>query len=533
MGVSPPSRDPFLTDAEAQRIVNEERSRLLQRSMGQSFATDQFFGITDNEPFYLAHRDVDNPKFAWPSKQYTDIEGTTHRVQRGYMRSLITDPNVDPYAKNRRLFFQFNPTVLVRQVQQTPGAMLPLLQSPEQLLQPVPGTATFGFELMFNREHEVNTGDNPPDVLQETLLLPNNQKGFVSEVGVLADIMVLDLITGQGISQDLLATLAKRQSEFILKQDAEEQKYIDSLVGEEGEKIRESYIPTYDESDSNQANLAEIFTKQIGNSAFLNPLPFRVMFSSLFMVEGIATSVDVKFTKFSQKMVPVQCTVTINMYALYIGFAKKNTFLYDNLVQGAIDDKTQQVKDEEVANKLKAGLDKVVFDSTTFGGTLRYANTTGKNAFKVTINADRTSTFTKQIEKKEITDVILRVKMEYAFTTGTSTEPTFLKDNHVYLMYKDSADIPLEKVTEKINEGLSAPDLVNLLLTESKKPGGEQKQYLSYRYVVEIAGKGDNGSVVASPSPFNSETKKFAQVLNLEEEKYERLTANNPFKNKE
>jgi hypothetical protein len=123
--------------------------------------------------------------------------------------------------------------------------------------------------------------------------------------------------------------------------------------------------------------------------------------------------------------------------------------------------------------------------------------------------------------------------MEYDFTTGTSTEPTFLKDNHVYLMYKDSADIPLEKVTSKINFGLSAPDLVNLLLTESKKPGGEQKQYLSYRYVVEIAGKGDNGSVVASPSPFNSETKKFAQVLNLEEEKYERLTANNPFKNKE
>ena len=529
------SRDPFLTQEQVDAILAMGTQSGRQRAMGESYATDQFFGITDNEPFYLAHRDVDNPAFAWPSKQYTDIAGTTHRVQRGYMRSLITDPEVDPNAKNRRLFFQFNPTVLVRSVQQTPGAMLPLLQSPEQLMQPVPGTATFGFELMFNREHEVNTGDNPPDILQETLPLPNDQKGFVSEVGVLADIMVLDLITGQGISKDLLDSLAKRQSDFITKQKAKEEQIISDMEERGDKEARKTYVPTYQEEDADQNNLKTIFEKQIGNFAFLNPTPFRVMFSSLFMVEGIATSVDVKFTKFSQKMVPVQCTVTINMYALYIGFAKKNTFLYDNLTQGAIDNKEQQSKDEEVSKKLEAGLDKVVFEYTRFDELYYTIPNRPTDSFKTFIDADQTSTFKKQIEKKEITDVIIRVKMEYDFTSSTATEPEIVNTRSVDLIYKNSADIPLEKVTKSGPENmLSCPDLVNLLLTESKKPSGEQKKYLSYRYVVEILGKGDNGSIVASPSKLTSKITKFARVVDMSgAEEFERLVADNPFKNKD
>ena len=533
MGVS---RDPFLTPEEAARILAEGRSKTKASQSNyafNNFATNQFYGIIDNEPFYLNRNDVDNPAFAWPPKQYMDIAGTSHQVQRGYMRSLITDPNVDINAKNRRLFFQFNPTVLVRSVQQTPGAMLPLLQSPEQLAQPVPGTASFGFELMFNREHEVNTGDDP--LFTESLDLPNDQKGFVSQVGVLADIMVLDLITGQGISQDLLDTLAKRQSNFITQQMAAEDAALENirtLNPEAGEEADKTYVPTYQDTDADQNALRTAFEKQIGNSAFLNPTPFRVMFSSLFMVEGIATSVDVKFTKFSQKMIPVQCTVTINMYALYIGFARKNTFLYDNLVQGSIDTQEQQTKDEEVSKKLEAGLKYVDFVSTQFDDDF-YGNGTG---FKVRVDATRTSTFANQIEKKQIKDVIVRVKMDYVFTlTNTGlVDPTFVSTNNVYLTYNNSVDIPLEKITDPNNDGLRCADLENLLITESKKPSGEKRQYLSYRYVVEIAGKGDTGVMVESPSKLTSQTKRFAHVLNiLGAEKYGSLIADNPKKNKD
>ena len=123
------------------------------------YSTDQFFKVfgPEGEPYSLDRQPFDNPPFLWPKNVVRDSVGE-HKVQRGYMRSLISDPKVDINGemKNRRLFFQFNPQVLVRSVQQSVGSMLPLLQDPAQLTQPVPGTTSFGFELLFNREHEVH-----------------------------------------------------------------------------------------------------------------------------------------------------------------------------------------------------------------------------------------------------------------------------------------------------------------------------------------------------------------------------------------
>ena len=338
-----------------------------KQKSGQSYATDQFFGILDNEPNNLDRRPEDNPPFAWPKNKTHYVDGvnpnTSQKIQRGYMRSLITDPNVDITAKNRRLFFQFNPQAIQRSVSQTPGAMLPLLQSPEQLMQPVPGVSTFGFSLLFNREAEVNQSLKPQNV--DSIELPSGKLALVSEVGVLADLLVLDTITGQGISADLIDSIAKRQTNFVTQQMAAEEQSLADLSPEAKEEALKTYVPTYTEKDLDNTELTEKFKVNIGNSAFLNPLPFRVMFSSLFMVEGIATSVEVNFTKFSQNMVPTQCTVNISMYALYIGFAKKNTFLYDNLVQGAADTKAQTTKDEEVSKKLTAALKKINFQSIT------------------------------------------------------------------------------------------------------------------------------------------------------------------------
>ena len=126
--------------------------------------------------------------------------------------------------------------------------------------------------------------------------------------------------------------------------------------------------------------------------------------------------------------------------------------------------------------------------------------------------------------------------MDYVFTlTNTGlVDPTFVSTNNVYLTYNNSVDIPLEKITDPNNDGLRCADLENLLITESKKSSGEKRQYLSYRYVVEIAGKGDTGVMVESPSKLTSQTKRFAHVLNiLGAEKYDSLIADNPKKNKD
>jgi hypothetical protein len=71
-----------------------------------------------------------------------------------------------------------------------------------------------------------------------------------------------------------------------------------------------------------------------GNSAFLVSMPIRIVFSSLFMVEGYVTATMVTFNKFNANMVPTQCTVGIQMQALYIGFARKDTFLTLTLAEG-------------------------------------------------------------------------------------------------------------------------------------------------------------------------------------------------------
>jgi hypothetical protein len=71
-----------------------------------------------------------------------------------------------------------------------------------------------------------------------------------------------------------------------------------------------------------------------GNSAFLVSLPVRIVFSSLFMVEGFITSTNVTFNKFNSNMVPTQCVVGITMQALYIGFAREKTYLTQSLAAG-------------------------------------------------------------------------------------------------------------------------------------------------------------------------------------------------------
>jgi hypothetical protein len=92
-------------------------------------------------------------------------------------------------------------------------------------------------------------------------------------------------------------------------------------------------------------------SSNFGNSAFLVSLPVRIVFSSLFMVEGFITSTQVTFNKFNPHMVPTQCVVGVTMQAMYIGFARKDTYLTLQLAAGmkAVDEELAKQAEKEAA----------------------------------------------------------------------------------------------------------------------------------------------------------------------------------------
>lgn len=405
MGVTPTGQPSFYNDPD--NVA--ERAKY-----GNNLNTNQFYNAGQYEPFSPQVRNsFDNPDFLWPPNQFKDITGKDHVIQRGYMRSLITAPSATvgiSGVNNRRLFFQFNPQVLVRAVQQSVGTMNPLLQDPAQLTQPVPGTASFGFELFFNREHEVAAGYNDPAF--EGMALPyGSGAALTSQVGVLADILVLDTIIGQGISQDMLAYVQAFQKKITINKNnatIEEQDRLNKL----GQEDKAKELVTTDAEEETQ-KLAKAFSANLGNSAFLNPLPFRVLFSTLFMVEGLATSVEVQFQKFNLAMVPTQCKVVINMYALYFGFANKKTFLTESLSQAAIQRQEEAAAVSPMIDVFNRGM---ISASVLLEGISKpnYAIFSPINLSNLLIDAEK---------NKIVSDVKMKVYLDYKFS-NISNKPS-------------------------------------------------------------------------------------------------------------
>lgn len=255
----------------------------------------------------------------------------SERLSRGYIRNIEFGEN--PQAV-RKCSFQFNPSKL-RQVVEANSSMLNVLQQdPYQWAQPFGGDISFQFELLFDRSAELNNSTDRP---ADSVLDPDNvniwERYGPGQVGVLHDISVLASVIGLGISgsqveylKDLLrARLTSDVSNAAVDilntantagapldpQDVLDiaQTNIDNFVGEDAESI---------ETNS-------------GNSAFLIPLPVRVVFSSLYVVEGLVREIDINFVKFTTKMVPMIASVVINLEAKYVGFSKPKTFFTEAL----------------------------------------------------------------------------------------------------------------------------------------------------------------------------------------------------------
>lgn len=367
-----------------------------------SYSNEQFFnlaskGVVTNEN-ELNPDQFSNPPFLFPGGTRRQASAPNPNgqtwlpkgVKRGFIKMLTQtkEGTASEIMGKRRCFFQFNPQTILRNVQMRSDMMQPLLQDPGQFTAPVPGDAGFAFDLLFDRQFEINrstnlvydSGDasaayNPFDETSEDALLtagPNS-------IGVLADLRVLDAIIGQGISQDMVDYMLERGRIVNSYQSSDTTVTTTTPDTEEGSDSTETESTTTSTSSSDSAagvwddaKVAENLNRNIGNQAFLMPNPVRVVFSSLFMVDGFVTGMAVNFVKFNQAMVPVQCSISVQMQALYIGFARKETFLTWSLENAEEQefpspDDGPVVRDQEALERTKA----LLFGEDGTGGELK------------------------------------------------------------------------------------------------------------------------------------------------------------------
>jgi len=279
-----------------------------------------------------------NPPFIYPTPAEriatlndSNTDSTKLGIKRGYIRRLTEYYNHvkgSPTLDTLRCNFQFNPQTISRSVQANYDMQFFFNQSPDQLAQPIPGQSTFSIELLFNREAEVATnmyrgedGKLLKGNSYETSNIATNPAAYiteqydpkwVTEIGVLADLKILDDIIGQGIAQDLIENASAFKTT--------------STGNKTTGKDETDTSSTDAASGFNSAKLGP-FASNMGNKAFLVPTPIRLLISELFMIEGFVMSSQVVFNKFTPNMVPTQALVGLQIQALYFGFAQKNTFL--------------------------------------------------------------------------------------------------------------------------------------------------------------------------------------------------------------
>lgn len=310
--------------------------------------------------------DADNPRFVYPDRTVRTYEiekvplaGSNEAVtfygdrivskrtllQRGFIRSIARTSDEEV----RKCQFQFNPQTIRQDVQMSESVLNFFQQDPGQFAQPMAGNTNMSFTIMFDRTMEIN---NPTSLsysptsgvvsgadnggLGSGSVATRNPwaRNSPSQVGVLRDIAALYGVIGQGVSE---ADAASRIQEISNTIKAEA---IGNVVDAEEESP---------DIDGSIANIQEVLAANLGNYSLLVPKPVRLVYSSLYMVEGYVTSTSVTFTKFNTAFVPIQAVVNITMKAVHIGSLQDDTFLTYSLEQAEVFQ--QQLEAEETANQ--------------------------------------------------------------------------------------------------------------------------------------------------------------------------------------
>ena len=305
--------------------------------MTSGFNNDQFYGaertgetrLTDGGNGSWVGAGADNPPFKFPGNtvRTQDRSGkvVNTKLQRGYIRTLMTESE-GTELKIAKCAFQFNPSTLNTSVAMSENMLNMMQQDIGQYSVPIAANVNFGFTMDFDRSMELNeasglNGTNSPDSADNMLgnLNPN-------QVGVLRDIAALNSVVGVGITQTSMAYARKIAVDQIHAQN--------TALGEGADSAK------MDKAVANVPNI--IGSVNFGNTAFLQPVPVRIVFSSLFIVEGFVSNMAILYAKFTTAMVPMAARVDIQMTATYIGYAKKNTFTTASLKAQATEWKENQ-----------------------------------------------------------------------------------------------------------------------------------------------------------------------------------------------
>lgn len=300
------------------------------------YTKDQFFNITKTgesgtkQDGFFTPSGLTQAPFKYPGNtvRFTGFKNTDANfrndptswpLQKGYMRSLLPSQTYGPSGPvdipSAVCQFQFNPATIRQNVQQNPNVTHFIMQEPSQYSQPMMGNVNFQFDLLFDRSAELNTRSR----VSRGRLDTNSpwDKNGPEDVGVLHDLSRLFSVIGQGMSQDQLEFAYTSLSQQYINDPRTEV----TTVGEGEDATEETSSIALDES-----RFRNFLNENLGNAGFLLPLPVRVLFSSLYIVEGLVQSCEVQFTRFTTQMVPMQCFVSIVMEAKYIGFSKSRTF---------------------------------------------------------------------------------------------------------------------------------------------------------------------------------------------------------------
>lgn len=289
------------------------------------YHSDQFFRINMPGSGETTNLKTDNPPFKYPDRtvrveEYDPRHGAVvpknYVLQRGYIRNMASYLGDGKSSNIHKCNFQFNPQQLLQQVEASTGVLDPVLQDPGQAAVPRATNVNFQFDMMFDRSMEMNSGmsDIPPNGVNPW------QMGEPSQVGVLRDMAAFYGVIGQLITPDNQALMQQALQASVEAQSA--------VASQEADA----------DSAAIQADLDKVLTNLPGyiqanaaNSGFLMPVPVRILFSSLYIVEGYVVSTAVTYTKFNTAMVPMQCVLSVTMEAKYIGFAQDKTFFSWNL----------------------------------------------------------------------------------------------------------------------------------------------------------------------------------------------------------
>lgn len=439
-------------------------------------------------------REKDNPPFIYPGDTFIDLgskKRTPQRVtvQRGYIRRLhefYEKMENAPTIFNRQCNFQFQPDTIVRSVAANAYETQYFFnQEPSQLSVPIPGQAGYSFKLLFNREAElvsrkyrvgntlrsVDVSDLANNLQNDPEYFINNNydPSWVCGLGVLADIMVLDAVVGQGFNKEMLTIVAGIANAKL----ANPKPVVDDSTADDGDKANTEAEtePVYWTEASLNPNL--------GNTAFLTPVPVRVVLSKWMIIEGFITSTNVNFHKFTKDYIPSQASVEITMQALYMGFEKKKTMLTEKLptvettASGSADHVGPVEQNQNVREQTQQGIDSFFktaadqgFDRNSLNDIV-FANSTQRFEFKIDFTeTDSGETFRNQYEGDG---------------NSSGGEVTFFYDAVIKMYwhkYAKGADQNDPDKARTVTKGRSAPSGSTIEKIEYDKPFPSELEYL-------------------------------------------------------